>query len=300
MPASRSKPASIRTRCCSRCTRSRRNSAATARSERRWGPRTLDLDLIAYDDVTIQKPELTLPHPRLFERAFVLVPLAEIAPDRVIAGRSVRRSAGHSRPTVSSGCPTSTDGNRGPKQPFGLAAARGNFRSTEEWHHGSDLPNDIATDDLRLAADFAPATYDDWRKLVDGVLKGAPFEKLVSKTYDGLKIDPIYRARARRRPVAGRPRQRPGRSCSGSIIPTPRRPTRRRCTISKTAPPGWRWFSRAPMEPTALGSNRSVQAIEKVLGGVMVDAGITIELQVGPQSRMAAIHLAEYVKRKRP
>ncbi|MFZ0809730.1 MAG: 2-amino-4-hydroxy-6-hydroxymethyldihydropteridine diphosphokinase, partial [Bradyrhizobium sp.] len=57
--------------------------------ERRWGPRTLDLDLIAYDDVSMQKPELTLPHPRLFERAFVLVPLAEISPDRVIGGRSV-------------------------------------------------------------------------------------------------------------------------------------------------------------------------------------------------------------------
>src|SRR5215470_8736820 len=57
--------------------------------ERRWGPRTLDLDLIAYDNVTIDKPELTLPHPRLFERAFVLVPLAEIAPDRVIRGRPV-------------------------------------------------------------------------------------------------------------------------------------------------------------------------------------------------------------------
>jgi 2-amino-4-hydroxy-6-hydroxymethyldihydropteridine diphosphokinase len=57
--------------------------------EQRWGPRTLDLDLIAYDDVSMQKPELTLPHPRLFERAFVLVPLAEISPDRVIGGRSV-------------------------------------------------------------------------------------------------------------------------------------------------------------------------------------------------------------------
>jgi 2-amino-4-hydroxy-6-hydroxymethyldihydropteridine diphosphokinase len=57
--------------------------------EQRWGPRTLDLDLIAYDDVLRQGPELILPHPRLFERAFVLVPLAEIAPDRVIAGRSV-------------------------------------------------------------------------------------------------------------------------------------------------------------------------------------------------------------------
>jgi len=58
-------------------------------NERRWGPRTLDLDLIAYDEVTMEGSELTLPHPRLFERAFVLIPLAEIAPERVIAGRSV-------------------------------------------------------------------------------------------------------------------------------------------------------------------------------------------------------------------
>jgi 2-amino-4-hydroxy-6-hydroxymethyldihydropteridine diphosphokinase len=57
--------------------------------EKRWGPRTLDLDLIAYDDVSMQKPELTLPHPRLFERAFVLVPLVQISPDRLIGGRSV-------------------------------------------------------------------------------------------------------------------------------------------------------------------------------------------------------------------
>jgi 2-amino-4-hydroxy-6-hydroxymethyldihydropteridine diphosphokinase len=58
--------------------------------ERRWGPRTLDLDMIAYDDMSIDKVELTLPHPRLFERAFVLVPLAEIAPDRLIRGRRIR------------------------------------------------------------------------------------------------------------------------------------------------------------------------------------------------------------------
>ena len=57
--------------------------------ERRWGPRTLELDLLAYDDAVISQPDLTLPQPRLFERAFVLVPLAEIAPNRVIAGRSV-------------------------------------------------------------------------------------------------------------------------------------------------------------------------------------------------------------------
>ena len=54
--------------------------------EQRWGPRPVDIDLIAYDDVTLDEGDLILPHPRLFERAFVLVPLAEIAADRRIAG----------------------------------------------------------------------------------------------------------------------------------------------------------------------------------------------------------------------
>ena len=54
--------------------------------EQHWGPRTIDLDLLAYDDLILNDATLTLPHPHLFERAFVLVPLAEIAPDRVIAG----------------------------------------------------------------------------------------------------------------------------------------------------------------------------------------------------------------------
>src|SRR6201996_5622045 len=62
-----------------------------------------------------------------------------------------------------------------------------------------------ATDDeLRLAADFAPASYDDWRQLVDGVLKGAPFEKLTAKTADGLRIEPIYPRNRGASPVAGR------------------------------------------------------------------------------------------------
>jgi 2-amino-4-hydroxy-6-hydroxymethyldihydropteridine diphosphokinase len=62
-----------------------RNRAA----EGHWGPRPLDLDMIAYDDVVMLKPELMLPHPGATQRAFVLVPLAEIAPERVIAGKTV-------------------------------------------------------------------------------------------------------------------------------------------------------------------------------------------------------------------
>jgi 2-amino-4-hydroxy-6-hydroxymethyldihydropteridine diphosphokinase len=54
--------------------------------ERRWGPRTIDIDLLAYDDLAMAEPDLFLPHPRMFERGFVLVPLVEIAPDRTIGG----------------------------------------------------------------------------------------------------------------------------------------------------------------------------------------------------------------------
>ncbi|HWP94441.1 MAG TPA: 2-amino-4-hydroxy-6-hydroxymethyldihydropteridine diphosphokinase [Gammaproteobacteria bacterium] len=53
----------------------------------RWGPRTLDLDLLLYGDRLIDTPDLVVPHPGLHERPFVLYPLAEIAPDLVIPGR---------------------------------------------------------------------------------------------------------------------------------------------------------------------------------------------------------------------
>ena len=55
------------------------------------GPRTLDLDLLLYADRQIQTPDLTVPHPRLHERAFVLYPLHEIAPDLAIPGRGALR-----------------------------------------------------------------------------------------------------------------------------------------------------------------------------------------------------------------
>jgi 2-amino-4-hydroxy-6-hydroxymethyldihydropteridine diphosphokinase len=59
-------------------------------AETHWGPRTCDIDILAYDDVRLNEPDLTLPHPRMFERGFVLIPLAEIAPDATIGGRRVQ------------------------------------------------------------------------------------------------------------------------------------------------------------------------------------------------------------------
>ncbi|WP_430883664.1 2-amino-4-hydroxy-6-hydroxymethyldihydropteridine diphosphokinase [Fusibacter sp. JL216-2] len=54
-----------------------------------WGPRTIDVDILTYDDYTSQSAELTVPHPRMTERGFVLVPLAELAPELTVNNRTV-------------------------------------------------------------------------------------------------------------------------------------------------------------------------------------------------------------------
>ncbi|MGH8032095.1 MAG: 2-amino-4-hydroxy-6-hydroxymethyldihydropteridine diphosphokinase [Luteimonas sp.] len=59
----------------------------------RWGPRTLDLDLLLFGDAVIDEPGLRVPHPHLHERAFALVPLFEIAPDAALPGHGSVRAA---------------------------------------------------------------------------------------------------------------------------------------------------------------------------------------------------------------
>lgn len=58
----------------------------------RNAPRTLDIDLLLYDDLMLQQPHLTLPHPRLHQRAFVLLPLLEIEPDIVLPGLGLAKN----------------------------------------------------------------------------------------------------------------------------------------------------------------------------------------------------------------
>lgn len=56
------------------------------RDGERWGPRTLDLDLLVFGDATVDEPDLRIPHPRIAERNFVLLPLRELAPHMLIPG----------------------------------------------------------------------------------------------------------------------------------------------------------------------------------------------------------------------
>ena len=155
-----------------------------------------------------------------------------------------------------------------------------------------------ATDDLRLAADFAPATYDDWRKLVDGVLRGAPFEKLVGKTYDGLKIDPIYPRAQNTAPIAGRAAAAPWQIMQRIDHPDAGAANAQALHDLENGAKGLTLVFAGANGAYGFGLEPSAEAVEKVLDGVFIDAGIAIELQIGPQSRMAAIHIAEYIKRK--
>ena len=136
-----------------------------------------------------------------------------------------------------------------------------------------------STDDLSFAADFAPATYEDWRKLVDGVLKGAPFEKLVSKTYDGLTIEPIYRRARNVAPIAGRAEAAPWRVMQRIDHPDPAAANAlaihelengaNGLEIEFAGGPGTRGFGLIDAAP---------ETLKRLFDGIFVDAGISIAL----------------------
>ncbi|MDE2065542.1 MAG: methylmalonyl-CoA mutase, partial [Bradyrhizobium sp.] len=134
-------------------------------------------------------------------------------------------------------------------------------------------------DELTLAADFAPATYDDWRELVDGVLKGAPFEKLVSKTYDGLPIAPIYRRASGTPPVAGRPVATPWQIMQRVDHPDPQAANAQAIQdlengangleIEFGGGPGARGFGVPDAAP---------ETLKRLFDGIVFDAGISIAI----------------------
>jgi methylmalonyl-CoA mutase len=157
-----------------------------------------------------------------------------------------------------------------------------------------------APDDLRLAADFAPASYADWRKLVDGVLKGAPFEKLVGKTYDGLRIEPIYPRAPGAAPIAGRAAAAPWQIMQRIDHPDAAQANAQALHDLENGASGLTLVFAGANGAHGFGLEPTAEAVEKILDGIFIDAGIALELQLGTQSRMAAIHIAEYVKRKGP
>ena len=154
-----------------------------------------------------------------------------------------------------------------------------------------------ADDDLTLAADFPAATYDDWRKLVDGVLKGAPFETLVSKTYDAVTIAPIYaRAKGAAR-LPGRTAAAPWQVMQRIDHPDPAKANALALhdlengatglEIEFQGGPGARGFGVA---------DATAETLRRVFEGVVVDAGISIALNPVLGRENAGANLAALIE----
>jgi methylmalonyl-CoA mutase len=136
-----------------------------------------------------------------------------------------------------------------------------------------------ADNDLTLAADFPPSTYDDWRKLVDGVLKGAPFETLVSKTYDGLTIAPIYARAKGAAPLPGRAAAAPWQVMQRIDHPDPAKANALALHDLENGATGLEIEFQGGPGARGLGvADATPETLRRLFEGVVFDAGISIAL----------------------
>jgi len=156
------------------------------------------------------------------------------------------------------------------------------------------------TSDLPLAADFAHATQEDWRRLVDGVLKGAPFERLVGRTYDDLKIAPIYTRARGDAPIIGRAAAMPWRIMQRIDHPDPAKANAialhelengaTGLEIEFADGPGARGFGVKDATPDTL---------KRLFDGIILDAGISIALNPVIGRENAGENLAALIEAQR-
>jgi methylmalonyl-CoA mutase len=149
------------------------------------------------------------------------------------------------------------------------------------------------TDHLQLAADFNPATREDWRKLVDGVLKGGPFEKLIAKTYDGLSIEPIYQRAHNASVVPGRPAATPWQIIQRVDHPDAAAANKQALHDLENGANGLTLVFAGANGAHGYGLEPTPAALARALDGIYLDAGIGIEFQLGLHSRDIGRHFAD-------
>jgi methylmalonyl-CoA mutase len=142
-------------------------------------------------------------------------------------------------------------------------------------------------------ADFPPATHDDWLKLVRTALKDRPFERLVSRTYDGIPLEPLYRRAANVAPIAGR--QGPWRVMARVDHPDPAAANAEALHELQNGATGLTLAFAGSIGAYGYGLPGDPASIARALEGVHLDA-ITIHLQTAEPTREAADHVAELVK----
>jgi methylmalonyl-CoA mutase len=157
---------------------------------------------------------------------------------------------------------------------------------------------DAPADHLQLAAEFPPATREQWRRLVEGVLKGAPFERLVAKTYDGLAVEPLYARNTGALPIAGRAPGTPWSIMQRVDHPHPASANAEALHDLENGASGLSLVFAAAVGAYGFGLAAEEETIARALESVHLDAGIALDLDLGPQNQEAGPLVAALVRRR--
>ena len=149
------------------------------------------------------------------------------------------------------------------------------------------------TDDLPLAAEFPPASREDWLKLVRAALKDRPLERLTARTYDGIPIEPLYARAADARPIAGR--RGPWAVQARVDHPDPAVANAEALHELANGATGLTLVFAGSIGAYGYGLPGDAKSVARILEGVHLDA-IAIELQTAEPTRDAADHVAALVK----
>ncbi len=158
------------------------------------------------------------------------------------------------------------------------------------------MTNGSTTDEISFASGFPASTREDWLRLVKAALKDRPYERLVSRTYDGLAIEPLYPRAEDATPVAAR--RGPWQLVQRVDHPDPSAANVEALHDLQNGANGLALVFRGAGGDRGFGLEASEAALARVLDGVYLDAGIGIDLDLSPQSKDAGAILAALAKRR--
>ncbi len=153
-------------------------------------------------------------------------------------------------------------------------------------------------DDLALGSEFARRSRDDWLKLVSSALKGGSFDKLISTTYDGLRIEPLYGADGNARPIPARAAGSAWQVLQRIELPDPGAANAEALHELENGASGLALVFAGAVGCYGYGLDGSEEAIGRVLDRVLLDAGVALELDLSPQAKDAARHMAALVRQR--
>ncbi len=155
-----------------------------------------------------------------------------------------------------------------------------------------------AMDGLPLASEFPPATREQWRKLVDKVLKGAPFETLTARTADGIAIEALSERARNAQPVVGRTPGTPWRVMQRIDHPDPAASNADALHELENGATGLSLVFAGSPGARGFGLEASAATLGPVLQDVHLDAGISIELELSAQAADAPRLFADLLRQR--